>query len=310
MLVTVNADASVQIAYDLEFQNTPQGRPIDVIDIGIPVAGVELPEIRAEIDGRILRDVRPSEFVKPGFEVHLDRPIAHGGSGRLHVESSAKDMVFQDTTRNDYASLQITPTWFDDRFVVGTTHLQVAIQLLGGVKPEEVLHQGLPFTQKAATPKGTIVGWDFANTRLTGPHEVAVSFPKRDMQRVVVMSNLDLLLKWFRSSPRARITLGRGVRCLVRLFVLSVQWRHRFFGVRDFVDWRVRRFLLQSRGASVGVSAACDANWSERVVAGSAEDAIHAADCSSRGRRHQTRAHRPGSGRPCSNCRLPRRCRW
>lgn len=211
MLVTVNPDASVQIAYDFTFQNTPTGHAIDVVDIGTSTADYNLGNVRASIDGRPLKDVRVSTYVKPGFEVHWDGgAIRPGRSGKLHVEFTMPNMVFRDTTRSDYASLRITPTWFGDPYVVGTTDLQIAIQLPKSVQPDEALYQNpnLKFSLKAASPQGALVGWHFPDARLTGPHDVGVSFPRRDMQRVVVMSSIDLLTKWFRESPQARITLG------------------------------------------------------------------------------------------------------
>ncbi len=117
-------------------------------------------------------------------------------------------MVYQDTTRSDYASLRITPTWFGERYVRGTTHLQIAVQLPKSVKPDDVLHQGLNFTKKATTDQGAMVGWDLPNVRLTAAHEVAVSFPKRDLQRVIRQTAIDLLVKWFRGSTEARLVLG------------------------------------------------------------------------------------------------------
>jgi hypothetical protein len=209
MLVTVNPDASVQIAYDFVFQNAPGAHPIDIVDIGTPTPDYNLENVRASIDGHSLRDIRVSTYVKPGFEVHLGAgTIQPGHSGELHVEFTMPNMVFQDTTRSDYASLRITPTWFGDQYVRGNTHLKIAIQLPKGVQPDEALHQGLSFTLKAATPQGALVGWDFPTVRFTGRQNVAVSFPKRDGQRVIVMSNLDLLLKWFGESKQARVTLG------------------------------------------------------------------------------------------------------
>lgn len=209
MQATVNADASVGIAYNIKFVNSPSGHPIDIVDIGTPHAGYRLNNIRAWIGDRQLRNIRPSTVVKPGFEVHLEGgTIGRGQSGELRVEFAMPEMVYQDTTRKDYASLKITPTWFGPQYVQGTTQILVMIQLPKSVQPDEALHQGLNFTQKAATNSGAVVGWDFPNARLTEAHNVAVSFPKRDMQRVVVISNLGLLLKWFRESPQARITLG------------------------------------------------------------------------------------------------------
>ncbi len=234
MLVTVNPDASVQIEYDLTFQNDPRGHVIDVVDIGAPRPDYSLSSVCAWIGDQALRDVRVSTEVKPGFEVHLGAwTIPPGGSGRFRAQFLVPNMVYQDTTRSDYASLRITPTWFGERYVRGATHLQIAIQLPGSVKPDEVLHQGLNFTGKAASKQGALAGWDWPNVILrvvrSNPYVlevrdaatgrdirpasapsffVGVSFPKRDLQRVIRQTAIDLLLKWFSESTQARLILG------------------------------------------------------------------------------------------------------
>jgi len=136
-----------------------------------------------------------------------DGTIMSGGNGTLRVVFTMPKMVYQDTTRKDYASLRITPTWFGEQYVTGNTHIQVAIQLPKNVKPDEALHQGLPFTQKALTKEGVVVYWGFPAVRLTGKHDVAVSFPKGDM-KVIKQTALDLLLKWFGESTEARLVCG------------------------------------------------------------------------------------------------------
>lgn len=229
MLVTVNPDASVKIEYDFTFENTPGHHAIDVVDIGTPQPGYDLRNVAAWINGRPLGDIRHSQYVTPGFEVHLDQwAIPPGGSGQFRVEFTMPNMVFQDTTRSDYASLRITPTWFGDQYVRGTTDLQIAIQLPKSVQPDEALHQGLSFALKAVTPEGARVGWAFPDTRFTGKHEVAVSFPRRDLQRVVVMTKLGLMLKWFSESPHARINLG------ILFLVLFAFLFFRFSGLTGF----------------------------------------------------------------------------
>lgn len=221
MHVVVNPDASAKIVYDITFNNNPGAHVIDVVDIGVPHEKYKLGNVLASVEGTPLSDIRHSEYVKPGFEVHLKgKSIRAGGSGTFHCEFTMPDMVFQDTTRDDYASLRITPTWFGSQFVRGTTDVDLAIHLPAGVKPDEALHHGEPFTKKAVTlpsvgrsdappnGRGTSVVWQWRGTRLTGPHMVGVSFPKRDLQRVVKTTKLDLLLKWFSESPRARLVAG------------------------------------------------------------------------------------------------------
>jgi hypothetical protein len=209
MLVTVKPDASVHIAYDITFQNDRIAHPIDIVDIGTPDQRYRLDNVQASCGGLTLRDVRRSTEIPCGFEVHLGpSKIAPGRSGTLHVEFDMPERVYQDTTNSELASLRITPTYFGKEYVLGPTHLQVAIQLPKSVQPDEALHQGLSFTSKAKTDNGALVGWDWPATRLTGKHMVAVSFPKRDLQRVVVKTKLDMLLEWFGNSTGARVVAG------------------------------------------------------------------------------------------------------
>lgn len=225
MQVLVQPDASVKIAYDITFQNSPGGHAIDVVDIGAPHPGYDLGTIQASINGHALGDIRVSQYVTPGFEVHLDRwEIQPGRSGVLHVEFPMPDLVYQDTTRGDYASLRITPTWFGEEYVEGTTQLRVAIHLPQGVQPEEVLHQGEAFQQKVRTAEGVSAVWIWPATRLTGAHLVGLSFPKRVMNRVVEKTKLDLLLEWFAGSPGARWTVA------IAFFVMFAVTYFRFTG--------------------------------------------------------------------------------
>src|SRR5574340_1527440 len=100
MEVTVKPDASVHVAYDITFRNQPGAHAIDIVDIGVPHDRYSLQSVKASCAGRGLADVRPSTFVKPGFEVHMDgSTIAPGQEGTLHVEFDVPDMVFQDTTQ-------------------------------------------------------------------------------------------------------------------------------------------------------------------------------------------------------------------
>jgi len=217
MHVVVQTDGSAKIVYDITFQNNPAGHAIDIVDIGVPHSDYDLKNITASA-GRAgeaelaelveLRDIRPSQYVNPGFEVHMDgQTIPAGGSGMLHVEFTMPRMAYQDTTRDDYASLRITPTWFGSQYITGTTDIDLAVHLPKGIDPEEVLHQGQPFSDKVATEDGVSAVWQWRGTRLDGPHLVGVSFPKGDVA-VVKVSRLGLLLKWFGESTEARVVLG------------------------------------------------------------------------------------------------------
>ncbi|GAB4580403.1 MAG: hypothetical protein Fur0022_31440 [Anaerolineales bacterium] len=217
MQAFIQADSTVRIVYDITFDNSFSGGAIDIVDIGMPHENYDLSNMSAHLDGYILTDIRVSEFVDPGVEVHLGSHfIPSGASGVLHFEFTMPELVFQDVTRQGYASFQITPTWFGDEFVIGTTHLQIAIHMLEGIQPEEVLYQDndTPFSTVAIFDNHTVVAWDFPATRLTGPHEVGVSFPTRGLTNVIEQNVLQLAVRWFEGNEDLRIFWGVGVLVL------------------------------------------------------------------------------------------------
>ena len=208
MYATVQPDASVKIDYVIEFNNNRGSHDIDIIDIGTPNAYYKLSDIRAWIDDQPLPTILASSVVSPGFEVHLDNnAIKPGRTGTLHILFTMPKMVYQDTTRKDYASMRITPTWFGEQYITGNTHIQVAIQLPKNVMPDQALYQNLPFTKKGLVNEGALVYWNFPAERLTKEHLVGVSFPKGNIP-VIKQTALDLLLIWFSESQEARIVCG------------------------------------------------------------------------------------------------------
>jgi hypothetical protein len=206
MQVYVQPDASVKIVYDITFNN--YGSPIDIVDIGVPHSNYSISNMSASINGVNLRDIRKSEYVNPGVEVHLgSQAIARGSSGTLHFEFSMPDLVFQDTTNKDLASLQITPTWFDSDLVRGTSYIQIAIHMLEGIQPDEVLYQDVPFTDKALYQGRTVAVWQLEGTA-TKAYRVGVSFPQRGMTRVIKLTLIQLTNKWLEDNPTTRLILG------------------------------------------------------------------------------------------------------
>ncbi|MBN1589509.1 MAG: hypothetical protein JW888_08345 [Pirellulales bacterium] len=208
MRVLVRPDGAVRVVYDLVFKNEPGAHPIDIVDIGTFHEGYHLGNVRASCDGFNLSDIRKSTEIDTGFEVHMERAtIMPGRSATLHVEYTMPQMVYQDTTREDYASLQVSPTWFGSEYVVGQTELKVVVQLPKGVKPGEVFWQDVKFDQKAADGDTTVVGWYRPHFRLDHQERFSVSFPRGNIP-VVRMTKLGLLLKWFRESTQARVVVG------------------------------------------------------------------------------------------------------
>ena len=207
MQVYVQPDASIKIIYDITFFN--YGRDISIIDIGMPHSGYDIGNMSASMNGVGLGRIYKSEYVDIGVEVHLqNQAIPSGQSGTLHFEFTMPDMVFQDTTNKENASLQITPTWFDPDSVVGVSTIQLAVHMLEGVEPEGVVYQKTPFTDKVLYEGHVVALWQWENTLATQSHLVGVSFPQKGMDRVVRMTFLDLVKKWLLDNPGVRYGLG------------------------------------------------------------------------------------------------------
>ena len=207
MQVYVQTDGSVRIAYDITFDN--YGSPIDIVDIGLPHRGYDIGNMSAAINGVALSDIRPSEFIDIGVEIHLrNQAIPSGSQGTLHFEATMPDMVYQDTTNRDYASLRITPTWFDSSSVRGNSYIGIAIHLPPGIEPDDVLYQQEPFTAKALYEDHTVVVWEWTDRAATKSHLVGVSFPQQGMSNVIRMTIIDLTKAWLEDNPGVATLLG------------------------------------------------------------------------------------------------------
>lgn len=205
--VTVQPDGSARLAYDITFEN--EGTPIDIIDIGLPHSDYSIGTMSASINGDVLTDIRTSEYIDIGVEIHLDeRAIPTGGTGVLHFEATMPDMVYQDTTNKELASLRITPTWFEGGSVQGSSYIGIAVHLPEGIEPDEVLYQQEPFTSKALYQDHAVVVWEWPEGRATQAYQVGVSFPQRVMDRVIKQSLGDLVRAWFEDNPGAAMILG------------------------------------------------------------------------------------------------------
>jgi hypothetical protein len=208
MEVFVQDDASARIVYDITFQNAPSASPIDIVDIGTPHDDYDTSNMSASINGTPLNTIRPSEYIDTGVEIPLgSNAIAPGEQATLNFEFTMPDMVYGDTTQGDYASLQITPTWFDSSLVNGTTQLQIAVHMLPGIEPDEVLFQDVPFDNKAIFDDHVVVVWEEPDWRATGPYRVGVSFPERGISGVIRMNAFQLAVKWVEDNPPVRLFL-------------------------------------------------------------------------------------------------------
>lgn len=207
MDVTVLPDASARIVYDITFEN--YGTDIYIVDIGLPHKDYDIDTMSAAINGVSLSDIRTSEYIDIGVEIHLhSQTIPSGETGTLHFEATMPDMVYQDTTDKELASMRITPTWFDSDMVQGRSYIGVAIHLPEGIEPDEALYHQEPFTTRALYQGHAVAVWEWREVPATQAHMVGISFPDRVMTRVVKMTLIDLAKQWLDDNPQIMALLG------------------------------------------------------------------------------------------------------
>jgi len=108
--VTVNPDASVRLEYRIVFTCNEGAHEIDVVDVGLPHEAYDLSNMHASLNGNPLTGIKTSGYIDCGVEVPLSPAISPGETGVFQFECTMPDLVYQDTTDKEYASLQITPT--------------------------------------------------------------------------------------------------------------------------------------------------------------------------------------------------------
>ncbi|MBN1440884.1 MAG: hypothetical protein JW929_15865 [Anaerolineales bacterium] len=134
-----NNDGSLAIEYTFVFQNDSGADAIDFIDVGVPNENYDLTSVTADVDGRLISDIEPSPYVKPGVALGLGgASIRAGQSGTVRVRiGRVRGVLYPDDEDSSYASAVFSPTWFDASFVHGSTDLTVVYHLPLGVGPDD-----------------------------------------------------------------------------------------------------------------------------------------------------------------------------
>ncbi|MDF1513350.1 MAG: hypothetical protein P1S60_06030 [Anaerolineae bacterium] len=189
-------DASARLIYDITFDN--YGSPIDIVDIGLPHDNYSIQNMRASIKGVDLSRIYTSEYIDVGVEIHLgNQSIPSGEQGTLHFEATMPDMIYADTTDEENASLQISPTWFDSGLLRGTGDIEIRVTMLEGIELDEVLWQDVEFSEKVVDNSGRVVAvWLYENVQPSKAYRVGVSFPRQGLDRVVEITFWDILGGW------------------------------------------------------------------------------------------------------------------
>jgi hypothetical protein len=132
--------------YVFTFSNDSGADPIDYVDIGLPNDSYDLNSVTADVNGKSIGDIQqadPSNLESGGSGVTLalgGDAIQPGATGTVHANIGViRNMVnpYNYNDVKDYASVNLSPTWFTSSLVHGKTNLTVVFILPPGVKPGE-----------------------------------------------------------------------------------------------------------------------------------------------------------------------------
>jgi hypothetical protein len=210
--VAVNRDGTCDLYYAITFVNLSWAQPIDIVDIGMPRDTYDLETAAAWITPPVAADsldyrdpdavhaytqscttqdtliplsgIYTSEYVDPGVEVHLDPYIYEGELATLVFQIKLYHLVYPDSEKEDYASVEFAPTWYGSEYVQGTEDLTLKIVFPPGVTPEETVYHRRKFDFTGALGEGenqqlVFVWHDPAAPTGSQLENVGVSFPRK-----------------------------------------------------------------------------------------------------------------------------------
>jgi hypothetical protein len=175
--------------YTYVFANNPSGHIIDYVDLGLPNSNFSDDNITASVNGLPVSDISSSGFEgegSSGVAIGLGQyAINPGDTGtvKVHVDN-VRDVLYKDSTDNNYASGVFGTPYFISSVVSGKTDLTVTFHLPPGVKPEEPKWHKSP----AGFPPEPVTGiddqgrvtytWNNANANNYTQYKFGASFPQ------------------------------------------------------------------------------------------------------------------------------------
>jgi hypothetical protein len=180
-----NEDGTESIDYVMVFTNSTFADPIDFVDVGLPNGDYDRQSIFADVDGKTITDIEDSPYVEFGPALGLGaNAIQPGETGTVHAFiGTVRNVLYPDDDDKDYVSAVFSPTWFDSKFLNGTTDLAVSFHLPPGVKPEEPRWHSAPsgFPSEPATSlddQGRVTyTWINPSASATRAYNFGASFP-------------------------------------------------------------------------------------------------------------------------------------
>lgn len=195
--VYLESDGTMRLEYFIVFYNDPAASPMEFVDVGMPNETYRLSTAAATIDGRTITHIAPSEFVTPGVELGLGgSAIPPGATGQVWFSiGGIEDVLYFDSTDDNYASVRFATSFFDSDFVYGTTDLTVIFHLPPDISPDEprwhTPPSGWPQTEPRAgfDSAGRIIYiWDNPSANGHTAYEFGASFPRNYVPSTAVSS--------------------------------------------------------------------------------------------------------------------------
>lgn len=178
--IIIREDGGIDIKYRMTFTCAKNGKPIDIVDVGLPNSYFELDSVRAWINDNPVSDIKNSSFIPVGVEVPLTgHEINPGRTGTLRLEASNPHMVFPDSDDANFASVEFYPTYFGSEFTTGATKLRVAIHFPIGADSQQVKWHYSEFNEVEQDREGRLVYvWKLDQASPSQQYKFGVSFPK------------------------------------------------------------------------------------------------------------------------------------
>ncbi len=173
----INDDGTVDIVQDMTFTVAASSMALDYVDVGLPNNSYDLSLVTASLDGKPLTGISRSSNIPYGVKVVFDPYLQPGQTGTLHVEATVSKMLYQDSEQDNYASLVLSPTYFDGQYMTGTGRLEVQLHLPVGITAEEPRWHDQEPTEKYFQDDRAVYGWIVEGDDGATQHQFGASFP-------------------------------------------------------------------------------------------------------------------------------------
>ena len=199
----IEADGTLTLFYEMDFENDPNGHAIDFVDLGMPNDNYQLSNISATINGTLVPELNHSSYVK-GAELALgEYQIPPGGTGTVQAKIVGITGVLfpYDQDRENYVNFQFMPNYFDsDADKSQNTDYTLSIVLPPDVGSNEGVYyypDRWPGEKDAVATltvedKRVIYEWHATNANTHTKYLFGVAFPASAVPESSVSSSKDL----------------------------------------------------------------------------------------------------------------------